>query len=170
MQLDVERGNLWAMGMGELEQALDAVRDSDRSHFVGRREPALVTAAEEALGVHLPPTYRRFVLELGAGSVGGREFYGAIDENFVDSSIPDGIWVTLDQREVFGFPTHLVIVGDTGMGEYYVLDTSQRDAAGESPVVVWVSGLSQEGDSLEVVAPDFGSFLWAAVQQVFGPR
>ena len=158
------------MGMAELEQALDAVRDSDRSRFVGARDPALVTAAEEALGVPLPPTYRRFVTELGAGSVGGREFYGAIDENFVDSSIPDGIWLTLDERERFGFPKHLVIVGDTGMGEYYVLDTSRRDDKGESPVVIWVAGQSQEGDDLEVVAPDFGSFFWEALQQVFGPR
>ncbi len=76
------------MGMAELEQALDAVRESDRARFVGPRGPGLVLAAEEALGVTLPPTYRRFVTELGAGSVGGREFYGAIDENFVDSSIP----------------------------------------------------------------------------------
>jgi hypothetical protein len=158
------------MGMAELERALDAVRDSDRAHFVGPREPTLVAAAEEALGVSLPPTYRRFVAELGAGSIGGREIYGAITENFVDSSIPDGIWLTLDERERFGFPNHLVIIGDTGMGEFYVLDTSRRDDTGESPVVVWVAGQSQDGDHLELVAPDFGSFFWAALQQVFGPR
>jgi hypothetical protein len=158
------------MGMSEFEQALDAVRDSDRARFVGPRDPGLVSAAEDALGVALPPTYRRFVTELGAGSVGGREFYGAIDDNFVDSSIPDGIWLTLDERERFGFPEHLVIVGDTGMGEYYVLDTSEAGAAGECPVVVWVAGQSQEGDPLEVVAADFGSFFWDALQQVFGPR
>ncbi|CAN5232970.1 hypothetical protein BH18ACT4_BH18ACT4_04360 [soil metagenome] len=102
--------------------------------------------------------------------MGGREFYGAIDDNFVDSSIPDGIWLTLDERERFGFPEHLVIVGETGMGEYYVLDTSQAGANGECPVVVWVAGQSQEGGPLEVVAPDFGSFFWDALQQVFGPR
>jgi|SRR5918994_2896471 hypothetical protein len=158
------------MGMAELEQALEAVRDSDRAHFVGPREPTLVAAAEEALGVPLPPTYRRFITELGAGSVGGLEFYGAIDENFVDSSIPDGIWLTLDERERFGLPKHLVIVRETGMGEHYVLDTSRRDDIGESPVAIWVAGQSQEGDDLEVVAPDFGSFFWEALQQVFGPR
>lgn len=158
------------MGMAELEQALDAVRQSDRARFVGPRDAGLVSAAEEALGVPLPPTYRRFVTELGAGSVGGREFYGAIDENFLGSSIPDGIWLTLDERERFGFPKHLVIVGDTGMGEYYVLDTSRRDADGECPVVIWAAGQSREDDDLEVVAPDFGSFFWDALQQVFGPR
>lgn len=158
------------MGMAELEQALAAVARSDQAHFVGPRDPGLITAAEEALGVALPPTYRRFVAELGAGNVGSREFYGAIDSNFVESSIPDGIWLTLDERERFGFPKHLVILGETGMGEYYALDTSRRDAQGECPVVIWVAGQSKDGDVLEVVASDFGSFFWDAVQQVFGPR
>ncbi len=63
-----------------------------------------------------------------------------------------------------------MIVGETGTGEYYVLDTSHRDAVGECPVVVWASGQSEESDNLEVVAGDFGSFFWDALQQVFGPR
>jgi hypothetical protein len=54
------------------------------------------------------------------------------------------------------------------MGEYYVLDTSRRDDAGESPVVVWFAGESQEDDDLEVIAPDFGSFFWEALQRVLG--
>jgi hypothetical protein len=158
------------MGLAELERALEAVRGSDRAHFVGPRNPGLIAAAEKALGLALPPTYRRFVSELGAGNVGPREFYGAIDSNFVDSSVPDGIWLTLDERERFGFPKHLVIVGDTGMGEYYALDSSRRDANGECPVVIWVAGQSKDGDVLEVVADDFGSFFSDAVQQVFGPH
>jgi hypothetical protein len=156
--------------MAELDRALDAVAESDQAHFVGRRDTTVVEAAEEALGVSLPPTYRRFVAELGAGSVGGREFYGVIDENFVDSSIPDGIWLTLDERTRFGLPKHLVIIGDSGMGEYYALDTTRRDSVGESPVVVWVAGASQEGDELEVIAQDFGSFFWSVLQQALGPH
>jgi antitoxin YobK len=158
-----------SMGMAELELGLEAARQSDRARFVGPRDPGIVAAAEEALGLSFPPTYRRFLAELGAGAVAGREFYGAIDENFDDSSIPDGIWLTLDERKRFGFPKHLVIVGDTGMGEYYVLDTSHRDADGECPVAIWVAGESKEGDVLGMVAPDFGSFFWTAIQEAFGP-
>ena len=33
-----------------------------------------------------------------------------------------------------------MIVGDTGMGQYYVLDTAHRDSDGESPVVIWGRG------------------------------
>jgi hypothetical protein len=55
------------------------------------------------------------------------------------------------------------------MGEYYALDTSQRDCDDESPVVIWAAGRSQESDALEVVAPDFGSFFVRAIETEFGP-
>ena len=56
------------------------------------------------------------------------------------------------------------------MGEYYVLDTSRHDDASEAPVVVWIAGESQDGDGLQLVAANFGSFFWDALQQVLGPR
>lgn len=71
-------------------------------------------------------------------------------------------------REKSDLPKHLVIVGDTGMGEYYALDTSQRDSNSERPVVICASGRSQEGDALEIVAPDFGSFFLRAIEEEFG--
>jgi hypothetical protein len=114
----------------------------------------------------LPPTYRRFISELGAGSFGSREFYGAIDTDFAEATIPDGIWLTLDERDRFGFPDRFAIIGDTGMGEYYVLDISSVGPDDECPVAVWVPGVSQTGDRLEVVADDFGSYFWEAIQQV----
>jgi hypothetical protein len=61
-----------------------------------------------------------------------------------------------------------VIVGDTGMGGFYVLDTARAGPDDECPVAVWVGGQSRDGDTLEVVAPDFGSFFWSAVQQETG--
>jgi antitoxin YobK len=154
-----------SMSMAELEQALEAAGASDLADFIGPRDRGLVTAAEAALGVSLPPTYRRFIAELGAGSFGRSEFYGAIDENFDTSSVPDAIWLTLDERRGFGLPRHLVIVGDTGMGGFYVLDTARTDADDECPVAVWVGGQSRDSETLEVVAPDFGSFFWSAVQK-----
>jgi hypothetical protein len=151
------------MGMPELEQALDAMRASGQTHVKGRRDPALVAAAERALGLTFPPTYRRFVLDMGAGGVGAFEVYGVTGDDFTNSSVPNGIWVTLSDRAA-GMPGHLVVVGETGMGENYVLDTSRTDATGECPVVIWVPGASQPGDELEHVADDFGTFLWDNVQ------
>ena len=156
------------MGMAELERGLAAVVDSDLAFFAGHREASLVVSAERALELSFPPTYRRFVSELGAGNVGSREFYGVTTDNFTDASVPNGIWLTLDERERFDLPKHLVIVGDTGMGGYYALDTSQRDCSDESPVVIWALGRSQEGDTLEVIGHDFGSFFLEAIEEEFG--
>lgn len=150
------------MGMPELERALAAMRASDSTFVTGAREPRVVEAAERALGVTFPPTYRRFVLEMGAGGIGAFEVYGVVDDRFA-GPVPDGVWFTLSERET-GMPAHLVVVGDTGMGESNVLDTSATDAQGECPVRIWVPGASQTGDALEDVADDFGTFLWDNVR------
>jgi len=150
------------MGMTELDRAFAAVRGSDRAEFVGRRDNRVVAAAEQALGLAFPPTYRRFITEFGAGAVGGQEFYGVIDDDFTNSGVPDGVWLTLRQRTQWSMPNHLVIVGDTGTGEFYVLDTATRSPDGESPVLVWFDGQSEQ------VAPDFGTFMWEMIQQELG--
>ena len=54
--------------MAELEVGLRLVaQHPDASFFIGSRDEELVKAAEAALGLAFPPTYRRFVRELGAG-------------------------------------------------------------------------------------------------------
>ena len=159
------------MGLAELEQAVEAVRHSDMADFLGPRDAQVVAAAERELGVTFPPTYRHFVSELGAGGVAPNDFPGVIDGRFDEASPLDVVWVTLDQRRTYGFPTHLIVVGDTGMGEFYVLDTSQPDVDGEYPVVVWVAGGSAEEHlRRETVAADFGSFFWDLVQEALGPQ
>lgn len=46
----------------------------DVADFMDKRPAAIVEAAERALGVDLPPSYRAFVSELGAGDIAGEEF------------------------------------------------------------------------------------------------
>lgn len=157
------------MSTADLEAGFAAVAGSNRAFFAGPRDDSLVAAAEDALGLRFPPSYRRFVRELGAGSVGSREFYGVTTNNFTDSSVPNAVWVTLDERSRFDLPGTLVIIGDTGTGEYYALDTAQRDSADESPVVTWSAAQSQENDVLEIVSLDFGAFFLRAVEMEFGP-
>src|SRR5829696_7262685 len=152
------------MGMPELERGIEAARGDARSFFAGPRDAALVAAAEAALGLALPPTYRRFVSELGAGNAGSHEFYGITTDNFISASVPNGIWLTLSEREQLGLPSVLVIVGEDGLGGYYVLDTSQKDANGESPVAIWKTG----GGNLAPFANDFGAFFLQAVVEELG--
>jgi antitoxin YobK len=146
------------MSMQDLERGLELVAaNSDRARFIGPRDPGLVAAAEEALGVSFPPTYRRFVSELGAGSLRGREFYGITREEFVPT-VPNGIGLTLDERESSGLPERYVIVGDTGSGDWYVIDTDEASADGENPVYVVMPGVDPEDAPPERVADDFGAF------------
>jgi hypothetical protein len=133
--------------------------------FMDERPDALVDAAEYALGVRFPPSYRAFVKELGAGDALGEEFYGVIDDNFTSSTVPNGIWLTLKHRDTSQLPDELVIVYGEGDGTYLALDTARRDAAGESPVVAWIPGASEPGEQLEEVAPDFGTLFRERIQQ-----
>lgn len=77
------------MGMPELERGIEAAQGLGGSFFAGPREASLVAAAEVALGVALPPTYRRFVTELGAGNAGSREFYWCDDRQLHVSVGPE---------------------------------------------------------------------------------
>lgn len=130
--------------------------------FDGEKAEDLVVLAENALGVSFPPSYRSFLRDYGCGGFDGFEVYGLIDENFVDSSVPNGIWLTLNERGGIGLEKKFVIVGSGGDGTYLALDTGSCDSNGEAPVV----RLSVEGEKFEIVAPSFGRYLLSAVQSL----
>ena len=94
----------------------------------------------------------------------GQEFYGVTTDNFTSASVPNGVWLTLDERRN-GLANSLIVIGSTGTGEYYVLDTAKVGPDGECPVLVWAQGRSAPSDDLEVVAADFGSFFSALVSE-----
>ncbi len=142
----------------------------EEASFVGERPPELVEMAERALGVRFPPSYGTFLRELGAGHVAAREFYGLIDGNFETSSIPNGIWLSLQEREDSALPDHLVIVYEEGDGSYLAIDTSQPANSNEHPIVTWIPGLSSPGDELETVARDFGELFRERVEEGLSDR
>ena len=140
------------MSKDDLSQAMNLVRVEGGGHFAGPRSSELVELAENALGVRFPPSYREFVELYGAGSFGAREFYGVTTDEFVSASIPNAIWITLDERRTSSLPLAFVIIGDAGDGEYFVIDTSLSGNDSESPVRTWSPALGPGN----VVAPDFG--------------
>lgn len=147
------------MSLDDLHAALELVgRQGDGAHFVGERPPEFIAKAEEALGLTFPPSYRAFVSELGAGDVTGQEFYGVTEDRFEAATIPNGIWLTLQEREDCGLPETIVIVSETGDGAYYALDLEAAGQDGEAPVVLWRPHVSQPDDDREPVARSFGEF------------
>jgi hypothetical protein len=146
------------MTMDDLHTAFDLIRDNPSLvDFAGAQPVGRVSRAEAALGLEFPPSYKRFVTELGCGGLGSAEFYGVVGDDFEDSCVPDAIWLTLEYRRD-GAPPEFIIVGNTGDGGAYAIDTAQRDADGESPVVEWWPGFPETSDNRRVVASDFGAF------------
>ncbi|WP_133493355.1 SMI1/KNR4 family protein [Alcanivorax sp. 24] len=94
---------------------------------------------------------------MGAGNFGAVEIYGVIDDDFENSSIPDGVWYTLHLRATQGLPAHFLAIGEDGMGGVMCIDC-REDGNGEGPVLVVRLG-APESVAQEKVASDFGTYL-----------
>jgi antitoxin YobK len=154
------------MSMQELERALEVVRDhEDEAAFVGPRPELLVRTAEKALGKKLPPTYRRFLRKLGAGSFGASETYGVIDADFAKSSPPDAVWATLRAREKNELPEDLLVLG---YQDDEITCLRLRRGEEEGPVLIINAGEDPELTGTHEVAPDFGTYFLKRVEEELG--
>lgn len=138
----------------------------DEADFEGPRE-FLIGPAEEALGLSFPPSYRRFVGALGAGSIAGIELYGLINSDFENSGVPDVVWMTRRARREWGLPDTAIVIYFDGGISYYIIDVSKA-GGGEPPVEVWVPGHTSPGDPLETVFPSFGAMARQLVEEGLG--
>jgi hypothetical protein len=136
--------------VSDYEEASELIASHpDLGDFAGPRDEELVRAAEQALGVEFPPSYRRFLRDYGAGSFGGQEIYGVIDADFENSGVPDAVWNTFSLRDDGDIPPDLVAIYATGDGEQLCV----QSGSSETPIhSIWPGS----GDDPEVAAPDFG--------------
>lgn len=148
-----------------MQNLIDAMRliesNASSAFFAGARSSGEISAAEAALGGAFPPTYREFLERLGAGNFGAFEVYGITDGNFETGRVPNGIWLTLEQRRSRAIPDDFVIVGDTGDGGYYCL--ALRDGR-DGPVYIYTPTNLRRPGPLEPIAADFGEFFLHEVQ------
>jgi hypothetical protein len=147
------------VSLADLREAfciLDA--NAERGDFVGPMGAGTIGAAERALGIRFPESYRRFLSKYGAGDIAGEEIFGLLGDDFVNSGIPDAVWLTLGERKRSGLPADLVLINAIGTGEYYAIRCSQAAGEGESPVVLWSAG-DESGAELPIMFADFGQFL-----------
>ena len=153
------------MGLKDYEEAAGLMKEHpEMRSFVGPRDESLVRAAEETLGVELPATYRRFLLDYGAGSFGASEIYGVINDDFENSSVPDAVWRTLVERDEGELPDNLVVIYEDGAGAAFCLDCADAPH-GESPVVAFYVGFPPSQQPEEIIAEDFGAFLLQRVRR-----
>jgi hypothetical protein len=106
-----------------------------------------ISAAEEALGVTFPPSYRTFLRTWGGIAIPSHlgvvhDFVGVASSGAVNGSataaVNDVVHRTLEARAHRKLADHLVVVG---MGaqyqEWFCLDVSRPTAAGEYPVLLF---------------------------------
>ena len=146
------------MSNQDLEAAFELIDENGCGDFEGQKDDALIEKAEVALGLRFPPTYKRFLAELGCGDIEGLEFYGIIDDDFESSSVPNAIWLTLDERKL-GLPNNLILIYAADNGAYYALDADQVNSEGEYPVVSY----ELNGNTVRI-AEDYGSFMLAELK------
>jgi hypothetical protein len=140
-------------------RARELVEKAGGGDFVGPRPESLVASAEAALGLRFPPSYRQFLLELGAGDIGGFEVYGVVNEEFGDARVPDAIALTLQARRS-GLDPRYILIGTLGDGSHDCLDTAHPGAGGEVPVVQ----LSSEFEDPVTLADSFGEYFLIEVE------
>ncbi|HTS82715.1 MAG TPA: SMI1/KNR4 family protein [Myxococcaceae bacterium] len=148
------------MTVEKYRRARELITKAGGGDFAGPKPESLVARAEEALGLRFPPSYRQFLLELGCGDVGGFEVYGVVDDDFVHSSVPDAIWMTLEERRNVGLDPRYLVIGTLGDGTLDCLDTVHLGRDGEAPVVQ----LSSEGEDPVRLADSFGEYFLTEVE------
>lgn len=147
------------MGMQHYETAVRLMKaQPELCEFAGPRPESLVQKAEQRLGFRFPPTYRRFVLEYGAGNFGSAEIFGVIADDFEQSAVPDGVWYTLQERTMVALPPNLMVIHNDGMGNLGCLQ-AMPEAEREGSVILYRPGAQFGNQRSEVLAADFGEFL-----------
>jgi antitoxin YobK len=152
------------MGMEEYEAAVRLMEAQPHlREFAGPRPESLVRKAEQRLGFRFPPTYRRFLLEYGAGNFGSAEIFGVIGDDFDRSAVPDGVWYTLKERTAIGLPGNLMVICNDGMGNLGCLEAIQEEER-EGAVILYRPGARVDNQARETLASDFGDFLLELVE------
>jgi hypothetical protein len=119
-----------------VERVRRRLSDSDQCQIVGPAADAQIDAAEEALGVTFPPSYRTFLRTFGAIAI--PEHLGVVHDFVGMSPADDVVGRTLKAREERKLADHLVVVGiGAGQREWFCLDFSREGSDDEVPVVMY---------------------------------
>ncbi len=149
------------------DEAIRLIMENDElAEFAGGVSTSeTIARAEERLGVEFPPSYRRFLEQLGAGRFGAQVFFGLSEAT--DHREWDVVSHTLDRRAHSNLGDTDVVVGPYGKEANFVLDCTRPGDDDECPVAEVPVGYSdiQEPNYFE---DSFGRFMYARVCDVLG--
>lgn len=155
------------MSIQDYETAKRLIKSSSKiSNFLGPKDEQLIKTAERNLSVEFPLTYRNFLQDYGSGGLGSFEIYGLVNDDFINSGIPDVVWLTNKGRQEWGLPEYLIPIFDLGDGELYCIDFRTL-CEGEAKIVAYTPGYSSIDQDLDQIADDFGSLFLNLVEQKY---
>ena len=129
----------------------------DMMDYFGNCPNDIIDLAEKTLGIKYPRDYRDFVSNFGAGNFGSSEIYGVFREDFLNSGVPDSVWLTLLERKDSNLPEYLVIIYALGNGELFCFNYNKLNANGEPTIVSFIP--NKNITEYEIVYDSFGDFL-----------
>ena len=148
-----------------IEKALSFIHENpDSADFVGPILEAQIQKTEAFLNLTFPPTYRKFVSELGCGDILGLELFGIVSNTeLMGTGIPCVTWLTTNLRNE-ELPQHFIPIADVGDGQYYVIDTQNhnRSQTDTCPVLIWDPATLETTPEFE----NFGTFLWEVIGEL----
>lgn len=151
------------MSINDVDKAIALINlHLDESDFEWAKEELLVKLAENYLEITFPDSYRYFLKKLGCGDIAGQEFYGVINEEKINSGIPDATWITLKYRRQFDLPAKYIVFYHFGDGNYAVLDC-EKNNQGNNIVEIW----SPSENTFQFFSADFGSFFYNQIKKMF---
>lgn len=133
----------------ETIELVERVRRRLREHenpceIAGPVPEAAISAAEDALGVTFPPSYRTFLRTFGGIAIPAHlgvvhDFVGVAAQDATNGHAKgDVVHRTLTARIERGLADHLVVVGmGAQFQEWFCLDVSRPTASGEYPVLLY---------------------------------
>lgn len=148
--------------------AAKKILDSHEGDFFQfKKQPeALLKKAEQTLSLTFPQDYRQFTLDYGTVTIEGNEIYGLTSDDFINSGVPNVVWVTLTERINAQMRMNLLPIYDTTVGEYFALDFSRLNANGEPKIVSYFPDFEEAEQKYEIIADNFGEFLVELVEEL----
>ncbi|MFI6545289.1 SMI1/KNR4 family protein [Streptomyces prunicolor] len=145
-------------GVRAAEQVISLVRENeDLAHHGDGCSPEVIAAAEAAMALAFPPSYRRLIEEFGTWDAPPIEFPGVYRTPARGEKLLGTPAYTQEDRAALGLPHHFMVLLHDDVWGVVVLDTSQPDEDGEYPVFAWNPGVSA-GGLMEKIADSFGEF------------
>lgn len=149
------------------EEAIELIKKHDLDPMPIKR-PSVEDLAtlEQRLGVRLPNSYRRMLLDFGILMVDSITISGIGNDGIVGTNSYNVVFATETSRKEGLITDTMVEIGVAGYGPFFFIDCAELDENGEAPVYeAPANGVHNGKDRL---ADSFGEFLLNEIRSLTG--